>query len=245
MRRFGRDRHASLLVRVDLARPAEERACGVELPRASLRLLTHQAGHVLELLRCVHRQTPAPALGDEAAFGELVPEPRREDHAPLRVEGVLELPQEHREPSLPPLVHHLPAHEPPGGTTSRHFVAPYTLLHHLASPSLHRHPCRSTPPSRSPRTAPLRFPRGLAPRFARTAGALPGRWRHPGSAARRGWPCEGVREVVSSGGGVAPRSWRRGGRAPTPDRCSRRSPRPRGWRAVRGVGRGGGGRPRR
>ena len=40
--------------------------------------LPHLARHVLELLRCEDREAPAPTLGDEAAVGELVPEPGRE-----------------------------------------------------------------------------------------------------------------------------------------------------------------------
>src|SRR5680860_337573 len=90
-----RDRHSALLVGHDFLGTAEQRPRGVPFPVASLGLLVQLGCHLLEVLSRVHPQTPVEALGDDRTVSELVPELRRQDHPPLRVQGVLCFSQEH------------------------------------------------------------------------------------------------------------------------------------------------------
>src|SRR5262249_12406506 len=199
-------RHPTLAVEADLLRAAEEGAGGAERLGPPLRLLPHRARHLLELLRRVHREAAAPALGDERTLGELVPVPRRQDHPAFGVQGVLVLPQEHRLPSLQgSCATRRPrtTSRPPLGTTSLHFVAPYTLPHHGSTLPDPFRAARATPSAK--RRAPwersggslaggLRTGSGVARRVERSGGSLAGGLRTGSGVTRR---------VERSGGSLA------------------------------------------
>src|SRR5262249_38160955 len=138
------ERNTALGIRADLAGAGEEHPRRIELRLALLGPLPHFLGHPFPLLRRVDDQALVLTLGDDRAVGEWAPEVRREDQAPLGVQGVLVLPQE---------VLHVPSPKGDGATrpgrssTSNHFVA---LYGHKEPPSTPHGPLSPQRPRQTP-----------------------------------------------------------------------------------------------
>ena len=238
-----------------------------------LRRLPHPLGHVLELLRRDTRTDSRPCpLVTYAPVRELVPVLRREDHPPLRVQGVLVLPRNIRDIPLPrwSSCHHL---GPGRRSPDHHFAPPYAPLPHSSTPS--RPTFTRTSRSRTCTTASVAGPRDRGPprrdvgtrrtphealtssRRVAASGARASRVARPTRVAaepaadapalerERGASTRSRRASRRDAGSRRGTRRRRGGTAPRRGRSSRRWRRARGWRGAPAGGGGAAGRPRR
>ena len=125
-----RHRDPALLVGRDLDRAGEERAGGLALRAPRLARLAQLRGDAVELGDGVHGEASVQRSCHDRTPLELVPKPDREDHPTLRVEGVLELPQEHG-------LNHLSSVGrifPPLPSTRRHLMTQSSTTSTLSSP---------------------------------------------------------------------------------------------------------------
>ena len=139
------------------------------------------------------RQPPRP-LVTKRALRELIPVLRREDHPPLRVQGVLELPQEHPDPSplapRPPLPGHCRAVTSRSTTTLGHHFTPFRGTLHPSPPLIQPSPL-PFPPRGAPGTEarPRRASavgHSAAARRRATAGVAERAAKPPSERVRRG-----------------------------------------------------------
>ena len=178
-RRVGGMRDPALLVGRDLAGAGEEGPGRVELvaPRFDCSRICSATARTPPA--CTRPGSRPGPWSTTAPSARLVPELGREDHPTLRVQGVLELPQEHglRVPSL---------RTSPDTPLGRWTAPPRTTpLHFVAT--LHPSPPPVNPPA-PPHPTPLKPPRPLAPcRLAAEppSAARPGRRRAPAPARAR------------------------------------------------------------